>query len=62
MVLNSTHFVSCNDIDVDEIDPYEDAWGLNAEFVDVLEALGHLDLSPGEGLTRNLMEKIRKID
>ncbi|HLN22067.1 MAG TPA: hypothetical protein VK213_13320 [Bacteroidales bacterium] len=54
--------VSHSDIDVDDIDPYEDAWGLNAEFTDVIEVLCTLSPSPGDTLTENLIQKVKKLD
>lgn len=45
MDLNSTHFVKYSDIEVQEIDLYEDAWGLNTEFSDVFKFLDQLDIS-----------------
>lgn len=59
MDLNSTHFISYRNIDVDEVDICEDAWGLNTEFHDVIELLGQLSVAPGRRLTKELMEKIR---
>ncbi|HEX2920867.1 MAG TPA: hypothetical protein VHO50_06870 [Bacteroidales bacterium] len=57
----STRFVHYPEIIVDKIDPYEDAWGLNTEFPDVIEALGELNFLPGDFLTKNLMEKVKKL-
>lgn len=59
MDLNFTQFVSYRNINVDEIDLYEDAFGLNIEFVDVKEYLDQLSVKPAECLTEVLMEKIR---
>lgn len=60
MDLNSTPFVSYHEINVEEIDLIEDAWGLNSEFCDVIEILSQLKIvSPGR-LTTCLIEKVRK--
>ena len=59
MDLTFTQFVSYRNINVDKIDLYEDAFGLNIEFVDVKEFLGQLSVKPRECLTELLMEKIR---
>lgn len=45
-----TQFISYSSIDVDEIDLYEDAYGLNAEFIDVKEYLAQVDAAPGRSL------------
>jgi hypothetical protein len=57
---NSTHYVSFQDINVDEIDLYEDAWGLNSGFIDVIELLGEINVVPGDRLTNGLIEMIRR--
>jgi hypothetical protein len=57
---NSTHYVSSQDINVDEIDLYEDAWGLNSGFIDVIEMLGKINVVPGDRLTNDLIEMIRR--
>ncbi len=55
MDLNFTQFISYNSIIVDEIDLYEDAYGLNTEFFDVKELLTQLnpvpEISPADKLT-----------
>ena len=62
MGLNSTPFISYHEIDVDEIDLIEDAYGFNSEFCDVIGILGQIKVvSPG-CLTLNLIEKVRKQD
>lgn len=45
MDLKSTHLAKYSDIEVDEVDLYEDAWGLNAEFGDVFRFLDQLDIT-----------------
>ena len=60
MGLNSTHFLSYQEIKVEDIDLIEDAWGFNSEFIDVIALLGHINAVPGKSLTKNLIEKIRK--
>jgi hypothetical protein len=60
MGLKSTPFISYHEIDVEEIDLIEDAWGLNPEFCDVIELLESLKVvAPGD-VTMNLIEKVRK--
>ena len=57
-----THFVSYHDIKVKDVDLFEDAWGLNSEFCEVIDLLGQLKALPGRRLTRKLIDKIRKQD
>ena len=60
MVLISTPFITYHDIKVEEIDLYEDAWGLNSEFCDVIDLLRNNIAVPERSLTTNLIRKIRK--
>ncbi|MGE5406971.1 MAG: hypothetical protein ACM3NR_04585 [Methanosarcina sp.] len=60
MDTNSTPFVSFSDINVDETDLYEDAWGYNSQFIDVIELLGQINVVPGDRLTKDLIEMIRR--
>jgi len=60
MVLISTPFIKYHDIKVEEIDLYEDAWGLNSEFCDVIGLLWNISVVPERSLTTNLIRKIRK--
>jgi hypothetical protein len=62
MGLTSTPFLSYHDIKTDGIDLFEDAWGLNPQFGDVIQFLQQLKPVPGKKLTRRLIEKIRKHD
>ena len=61
MVIISTQFITLQEIDVEEIDLIEDAWGLNSEFSEVIDLLRELDPVPERCLTTNLIKKIRKI-
>ena len=58
----STRFISYSSIDVDEIDLYEDAYGLNSEFIDVREFLGNLQVEPDDHLTERLLWKVKKLN
>ena len=60
MGLISTQFVSYHKIKVNKVDLFEDAWGINSEFRDVIEFLDQLKPVPGRRMTKNLIEKIRK--
>jgi hypothetical protein len=60
MGLTSTPFISYRDISLNETDLFEDAWGLYAEFNDVIELLDQVKPVPGKKLTKKLIDKIRK--
>jgi hypothetical protein len=60
MGLNSTRFLSYQDIKVKDIDLIEDAWGLNARFCDVIDLLHYVKITPEKNLTEKLIDKIRK--
>jgi hypothetical protein len=62
MGLISTPFISYQNIKVKDVDLFEDAWGLNAEFSDMIDLLRQIKASPGRRLTKRLIEKIRKQD
>jgi hypothetical protein len=59
MGLNSTQFISYHEIDVENIDIIEDAWGLNNDFHDVIMLLRMFRIEPRERLTNKLIGKIR---
>ena len=61
MDLNSTPFLSYRDIKTDRIDLFEDAFGLYAQYSDVIGLLNTVKPVPGKRLTRRLMKTIRKI-
>ena len=60
MVLISTPFITYQDIKVKKIDLFEDAWGINSEFFDVISLLGQVKPVPERCLTTSLIKKIRK--
>jgi hypothetical protein len=62
MGLNSTPFITYRDIKVNNVDLFEDAWGLNSEFSDVITVLRQVNTAPGKRLTARLISKIRKQD
>ena len=62
MGLTSTPFISYHDIKVKDVDLFEDAWGLNSEFSDVIDLLRKINVVPGRRLTKRLVAKIRKQD
>ena len=62
MGLNSTPFVSYHSIKVQDVDLFEDAWGLNTEFCEVIDLLRQIKAVPEKRLTKRLIEKVRKHD
>jgi hypothetical protein len=56
----STPFLSYHNIKTNEADLYEDAFGLNSQFYDVINLLKQVKPVPGRRLTKQLIEKIRK--
>jgi len=61
MGIISTQFITLKDIKVNSIDLIEDAWGINAEFNDVIDLLRQVNPVPERCLTTSLIKKIRKI-
>jgi hypothetical protein len=62
MDINSTPFISCHEINVEDIDLLEDAWGFNSDFHDVVELLRMFKIEPGDELTKKLIDKIKSYD
>jgi hypothetical protein len=62
MDINSTRFISYHDIDVEDADLIEDAFGFNYDFHDVIALLRKVRFEPGEGLTKKLIGKIKDYD
>jgi hypothetical protein len=60
MGLNSTRFISYHEINVKGADLIEDAFGLNAQFHDVIDLLRIVNAVPDKDLTDKLIRKIRK--
>jgi hypothetical protein len=60
MGLTSTRFISYHEINVRETDFIEDAFGLNAQFRDVIDLLRYVKAVPERDLTDKLIDKIRK--
>lgn len=58
MVITSTPYISYQEINVDNADLFDDAWGFNSEFADVISFLGTIDSNPGEHLTKRVLAKI----
>jgi hypothetical protein len=56
----STPFIKYHQIRVNDIDLYEDAFGLYADFGIGFEILHRINVIPGRLVIRRLIEKIRK--
>jgi hypothetical protein len=56
----STPFISYHEIQVDNIDIYEDAWGLYQEFGDVIKLLEQVNPVPKKRLVKRLIERVRQ--
>jgi hypothetical protein len=52
-------FVSFADVDVSNIDLYDDAWGFSQQFPDVLDTLLLFETIPPLSVLVNLLEKIK---
>lgn len=62
MDLTSTPFITYQEINVDETDLFEDAWGIRSEFSDVLNFLGSVDADPGDCLVERILGYISEKD
>lgn len=58
----STQFLSYHEIQVDDIDLYEDAFGFSQEFGDVFKLLDRLKPVPKKKLTERLIERVRQMN
>ncbi len=59
MGLISTSFISYHEINVRETDLFEDAWGLNSGYSDVIQFLEEFKPEPENQLIDRLIELIR---
>ncbi len=62
MGLKSTPFLSYREIQVEEIDIFDDAWGFGSEFADVINLLNQVKAVPEKRLTKRLIERVRQHD
>jgi hypothetical protein len=60
MDINSTQFISYRNINVKDLDLFEDAFGFNCGYSDVIDLLRLVNPVPGREMTERLIEKIRK--
>ena len=61
MGLTSTPFITYREIIVEETDLFDDAWGFNSEFQDVISNLGEVDTSPGDRMAEQLIGMLSKL-
>jgi len=61
MDITSTPFLSYHDINTDQIDLFEDAWGFCSEFSDVTALIQLVQPLPDDRLIDRLIDKIRHI-
>ena len=61
MGLTSTQFIAYSEIEVIDIDLFEDAFGIRAEFSDVIAFLKVASFEPGKDLVKKLMDRIKGI-
>jgi hypothetical protein len=60
MELTSTPFIKYREINVTQTDLYDDAWGFNSEFPEVIRFLGKIDMEPVNSLTDDLLTLLIK--
>ena len=60
MGINSTPFISYHEIDVENIDLVDDAWGFNTDFHEVVKLLRMFRIEPDDRLTNKLIGKLRE--
>lgn len=61
VIETSLPFLSYQDLDVSEIDVYDDAWGFTSQFSEVFRKLSLASPEPSESVMVRLMEKIESI-
>jgi len=61
MDLTSARFISYSEINTDDTDLYEDAWGIPSEFNDVFALLERDKTVPTVELTKRLSDLINRI-
>jgi hypothetical protein len=61
MVSTSTPFITSREINVEETDLYDDAWGFSSNFQDVISQLGGVDTSPADRMATQLIRMMSKL-
>lgn len=62
MGLTSTPFISYHEINVNETDLLDDAWGLKSGLSDVIQLLDEYKPEPGSKLISSLVELVRGLE
>jgi len=62
MAKTSTPFLSYREVQVDNVDIYDDAFGFYQEFGDVFNLLDQLKPVPKKRLTKRLIERVRQMN
>ena len=60
MGLTSTQLIDYSEIEVERTDLFEDAFGIRAEFSDVIAFLKKASFEPGKDLIKKLVDRIRE--
>ena len=59
MELTSTQLIAYSEIEVTDIDLFEDAFGIKSEFYDVIAFLQTASFEPDKNLVKKLLDRIR---
>jgi len=59
MGLTSTQLIAYSDIEINNADLFEDAFGIRAEFSDVIAFLKLASFEPGKDLLKRLSDRIK---
>ena len=59
MGLTSTQLITYSEIEIKNIDLFEDAFGIRSEFSDVIAFLKTATFEPGKGLLKKLSDRIK---
>ena len=59
MGLTSTQFIAYSEIELENTDLFEDAFGIGAEFYDVIAFLETASFEPGKDLLKRLSDRIK---
>ena len=60
MELTSTQFIAYSEIEVKNIDLFEDAFGFRSEFSDVIAFLRMVSFEPGKDLLKKMSDRINR--
>ena len=60
MDLTSTQLITYSEIEVTDMDLFEDAFGIKSEFSDVIAFLQTVSFEPDKNLVKKLLDRIRE--